>query len=370
MSQKKTNTLRTENKKTMLAIDGGGIRGIIALQFLKKIESLAQKISKNEKLKLSQCFDYVAGTSTGGIIAASIAVGKSVDEIEEMYFQSAKEMFNRRSIFGKSPLLSLYKSEGLENKLKDVFGSDTNLGSEKLETLLMLVMHNADTTSPWPISSNPSAKFNKEPLESNLNFKLWQLVRASAAAPLFFEPEVISIGSKSYRFLDGGITPYNNPAFKLFQMSTLPEYKLNWKTGADKLLLVSIGTGLIHKNPSSLHMGSSAKNAIHSLMSTSSAEQDLLCRSFGKVLAGDEIDSEVGDRINQQPIGNQSLFSYIRYNANLDKKALKEQGFTFDERISFQLDDLHSMSACKQVGQHYAELKIRQNHFEEFWIAS
>ena len=368
MTQKKLRSLRVKDKKIMLSIDGGGIRGIIALQFLKKIESLARKIANNNDLTLSQCFDYVAGTSTGGIIAASVAVGKTIAEIESLYFESAKEMFKRRGL-GKSVLLSLYKSEGLENKLKEVFGSETNLGSEKLETLLMLVMHNADTTSPWPISSNPRAKYNDESPLSNLNFKLWQLVRASAAAPLFFEPEVINIGNKSYRFLDGGMTPYNNPAFKLFQMATLPEYRLNWETGTEKMLLVSVGTGLIQKNPNSLHMGSSAKNAIHSLMSTSSAEQDLLCRSFGNVLAGQAIDSEVGDRINQKAIGGKSLYSYIRYNAELDDKKLREQGLTFDKKISFQLDDLKSMSACQIIGQHFADLTIRQDHFENFWAS-
>ena len=366
MKQEKINNLRVNDKKIMLSIDGGGIRGIIALQFLKNIESFARKISNNEDLKLNQCFDYVAGTSTGGIIAACIAVGKTVAEIEKMYFESAKEMFKRRG-FGKSILLSLYKSEGLENKLKEMFGSDTNLGSEKLGTLLMLVMHNADTTSPWPISSNPAAKYNDESPLSNLNFKLWQLVRASAAAPLFFEPEVINIGHKNYRFLDGGITPYNNPAFKLFQMATLPEYKLNWKTGADNMLLVSIGTGLMQKSSSALHIGSSAKNVIYALMSTSSAEQDLLCRSFGKVLAGEKIDSEVGDRINKLAIGGKSLYSYIRYNADLDSERLNKKGFSFNKKISFQLDDLNSMAACQRVGQHYAELAFREDHFENFW---
>ena len=87
--------------------------------------------------------------------------------------------------------------EPLATELKKVFGSDTTLGSAELQTLLLLVMRNASADSPWPISNNPYAKYNDPVLpDSNLKFRLWQLVRASTAAPTYFPPEVIVLPGK------------------------------------------------------------------------------------------------------------------------------------------------------------------------------
>src|SRR5206468_3062225 len=72
---------------------------------------------------------------------------------------------------------------------------------------------------------------------------LWQLVRASTAAPTYFPPEMIEIGENRFIFVDGGVTMYNNPAFQLFLMATVEPYNLRWQTGRDKMLVVSIGTG-------------------------------------------------------------------------------------------------------------------------------
>ena len=60
------------------------------------------------------------------------------------------------------------------------------------------------------------AKYNDPALEDcNLNLPLWQLVRASTAAPTYFPPEVVTVGGQVFLFVDGGITTYNNPAFQL-----------------------------------------------------------------------------------------------------------------------------------------------------------
>src|SRR5215510_14418939 len=88
------------------------------------------------------------------------------------------------------------------------------------------------------------AKYNDTKRDDcNLNLPLWQLVRASTAAPTYFPPEVVTIGKKEFIFVDGGITMYNNPAFQAFLMATVEPYRLNWPTGEDKLLVVSVGTG-------------------------------------------------------------------------------------------------------------------------------
>ena len=80
-----------------------------------------------------------------------------------------------------------YESEPLANELKTAFHEATTLGSEEIETLLLVVLRNATTDSPWPLSNNPFAKYN-DPAEpaNNVKFPLWQVVRASTQRLLIF----------------------------------------------------------------------------------------------------------------------------------------------------------------------------------------
>src|SRR5262249_51646558 len=122
---------------------------------------------------------------------------------------------------------------------------DHRLGTRALKTYLMLVLRNATTDSPWPLSNNPAAKYNDhDRSDCNLKLPLWQLVRASTAAPTYFPPEVIRFGDAyDFVFVDGGVTMYNNPAFQLFLMATIKPYRLQWPAGEKQMLVVSVGTG-------------------------------------------------------------------------------------------------------------------------------
>ena len=78
--------------RKLLACDGGGIRGIISIEVLAKIENELRASSRRPNLVLAEYFDYVAGTSTGAIIATFIALGYSVDDIREFYIKSGAEI--------------------------------------------------------------------------------------------------------------------------------------------------------------------------------------------------------------------------------------------------------------------------------------
>src|SRR6516162_2960175 len=241
--------IERQGPKKLLAIDGGGIRGVLALEVLQKIEDLLKTKSGNPDFRLADYFDYIAGTSTGGIIAAGLSIGMSVGEILAFYQEAGGQMFVKANLLRR--LRYKFEDEPLAAKLRDVFAPDTTLGSEKLRTLLLLVMRNATTDSPWPISNNPYAKYNDSAHpDCNLKFPLWQLVRASTAAPTYFPPEVIPCGDKPFIFVDGGVTMYNNPAFQMFLMATVDRYWIKappdisrWQTGVDDMLVISIGTG-------------------------------------------------------------------------------------------------------------------------------
>lgn len=195
---------------------------------------------------------------------------------------------------------SKYSSDPLEAKLKCVFDEDVSLGSDKLKTLLLVVMRNVTTDSPWPVTNNPYAKYNgRARADCNLNLPLWQLVRASTAAPTYFPPEVVRIGLREFVFVDGGVTPYNIPAFVMYRNAVLPPFELGWEKGERKMMLISIGTG------STPQLGPTAQNPSRSvfevamgiageLMNGMAYDQDINCRTVGRCVFGPVLDRRSG----------------------------------------------------------------------------
>jgi len=102
----------TPAPRRMLALDGGGIRGVLTLQILKSIETQLGT-------RLCDYFDYIAGTSTGAIIAAGLSIGKSVEELIDFYRETGTEMFQQTRYLAR--LNSLYQNGPLQQKLQEVF---------------------------------------------------------------------------------------------------------------------------------------------------------------------------------------------------------------------------------------------------------
>jgi uncharacterized protein len=370
--------------KKLLAIDGGGIRGVLALEVLQRIEDLLKAKSGRADFRLADYFDYIAGTSTGGIIAAGLSVGMSVKEILEFYQEAGAQMFVKANLLRR--LRYKFEDEPLAAKLREVFASDTTLGSEKLQTLLLLVMRNATTDSPWPISNNPYAKYNDSARpDSNLKLPLWQLVRASTAAPTYFPPEVIVLpsaaqaGEREFVFVDGGVTMYNNPAFQMFLMATLDRYwsakpEARWRTGAEHMLVVSVGTGTspaarLSLEPDEMNLLFNASTIPSALMFAALNEQDLLCRVFGDCRAGEALDREVGDLVGSEgPLQHgQKLFTYLRYNAELTREGLDALGCRdIEPKTVQQMDSIEGIPELRRVGARVAETKVLERDFEGF----
>lgn len=377
--------MTAKGPKKILALDGGGIRGMMTVEILAAIEGLLrdkQPPTTRDAFVLADYFDFVAGTSTGAILAACIAMGMSTSKIREFYLQSGADMFDKASLLKKWKYQ--YNDGGLVNKLKQELGADTTLGSDRLRTILMMVMRNASTDSHWPIWNNPKAKYNLRVRENgsprndcNLDIPLWQLVRASTAAPTFFPPEVVTFAQGTpdeYRFIfvDGGITTYNNPAFQAFIMATTEPYQVNWPTGEDKMLLVSIGTGTnpnANKDlgPDEMNLMYHATSVPSALMFAALNEQDCLCRVFGKCLVGDPLDREVGDLIGKQGPVSPKLFTYLRYNAELSEKGLAALGLSqIKPEDVQQLDSTDHIEALQKIGLAVAIHKLSAEHFKGF----
>ena len=364
--------MQAPGPKKILALDGGGIRGLMTVEVLAEIESLLrQKLGRGDDFVLADYFDFVSGTSTGAIIAACIALGMKVADIRAFYLSSGKEMFDKASLLKR--FRYKYEDEKLAVKMQEVFGKDATLGSDKLRTVLMMVMRNATTDSPWPISNNPFARYNQpERDDCNLSIPLWQLVRASTAAPVYFPPEVVKVGQHDFVFVDGGITTYNNPAFQSFLMATVEPYKMNWAVGEDRMLVVSIGTGTSPQantdlEPNEMNLLYNAGSIPSALMYAALNEQDMLCRVFGKCLAGDELDREVGTLIGAKgPVGPGKLFTYVRYNAELSPDGLKALKLPDIKPENVQkLDSVEHVGDLQRVGKAVAK-KVKPEHFAGF----
>jgi hypothetical protein len=364
--------------RRLLALDGGGIRGAITIEVLARIEALLRDRTGKPDLRLGDWFDYVGGTSTGGIIATCLATGMSIDEVRTFYHAQGSAMFQKAFLLRR--LWYAYESEPLAKKLREVLGPDRKLGSPDLHCLLLLVMRNATTDSPWPLSNNPAAKYNDRARpDCNLELPLWQLVRASAAAPVFFPPEYVKLGQKEFMFVDGGVTSYNNPAFLLFMMAALAPYRLGWKTGPGDLLLVSVGTGsspavTSEAGGDSPNLLENARTVPSALMSAASAQQDLLCRAMGRCLAGDPLDRELGDLVDMGLPGGPDggvaglpeLFTYLRYNVELSREGLERIGAgKVDPKHVSSLDAVDRLPELQVVGRALAQ-RVRIEHLDGF----
>ena len=179
--------------------------------------------------------------------------------------------------------------------------------------------------------------------------------------------------NRKFIFMDGAVSPYNNPAFQLFRMATLKAYRLNWPTGAEKMLLVSVGTGTdnyadLTLRPSRMHLFYHAPRLPLVLMAAANTEQDLLCRSFGRCVFGDPIDSEVGDLQGEYGDGavDPKLFTYVRYNVELSRFGLDSMGLG-DIRMKDvgPLDAFRHIDSLRRIGRAAAQ-KVKRVHFARF----
>jgi uncharacterized protein len=379
--------------KRILALDGGGIRGVLTLEVLARIEALLRERYQRPELVLSEFFEYIGGTSTGAIIAAALARGMSVAKVQEFYLDFGEKVFQKRSFLQR--INALYESGPLERKLREVFGGVSvdhqlepgvvsTLEPDHLKTLLLIVTRNATTDSVWPVSSNPDAKYNAlSRSDSNLKLPLWKLVRASAAAPVYFESMVIELDGKrpdkDFVFVDGATTAYNCPAFLMARMATEPAYNLGWKRDERSLLVVSLGTGgapVLGHEPSapSRNVLANVGATLSALISQAQFDQDINCRTIGRCTHGARLDSEVGDLIPRDAAGakvpvDQDLgkaFLYARYDALLTSTGLGALGLShIDAAKVARLDGVDAIGELGEVGRAVAK-EVSLEHFGRF----
>jgi uncharacterized protein len=320
----------THGPKRILALDGGGLRGVLTLGMLREIETLLRaRHGGDPNFRLSDYFDLIAGTSTGAIIAAALSLGMSVNEVHTHYMALGKFVF-KRSLLRWGALRAKFDADRVKEALIGVLG-ERRMDSPDFRTGLLVVTKRLDTGSAWPITNNPAAKYfqrgNKSTTIPNAEYPLWQVVRASTAAPYFFDPETMQIGRSAGGlkavtgdFVDGGVSPSNNPALQALMTATMEGYRLGWNTGEEQLLVVSVGTGKADPEVGHANIikGTAAIHAVLSLkalMEDCADQVETMMQWLSSSPTARRIDREMGRA--EPPLGKHALCSYLRYNVLL-----------------------------------------------------
>ncbi len=364
-----------EGPKRILALDGGGVRGILTCGVLEQMEKqLAARLPENERddFRLCHYFDLIAGTSTGAIMSTLLAMGYRVSEIKQLYRKLAKQVFGkkRRGIVGFVPI---FDSKNLTRVINETFedfqrthGGDPSqrvpLGTDYLKTGLLICSKRIDKGSPWVLTNNPHSKYwewnspvwqgyyaeNGGPgaqYISNKFYNLQEVVQASASAPFYLSPVEKQISEdETGLFFDGGVSPHNNPSMQGFLVATAKWRKnakpwkgwsgmprspwgFGWETGADKIMMVSLGTGAFRptftvEDFRGRMAGMKALDALRGMIPDTSTNGLTWLQAISDPPFPVKINSEIDDMLDMG-ISQDPLLHFQRIDVDLDEKSLR-----------------------------------------------
>uniref|UniRef100_A0A8C9TZL1 Calcium-independent phospholipase A2-gamma-like n=1 Tax=Scleropages formosus TaxID=113540 RepID=A0A8C9TZL1_SCLFO len=218
----------------VLSIDGGGTRGLVALQTLQKLEALTGK-------PIYQLFDYICGVSTGAILAFMLGVFQiPLEECENMYRHLCSNVFNQNIIVGTVKMSwshAFYDSQFWESILKERVGSQLMIETSRNPKCPKVAAVSTIVSRGTPLKAYVFRNYNMPPgvrshYLGGCEHQLWQAIRASSAAPGYFQEFVL--GNDLHQ--DGGLL-INNPT-----ALAIHECKCLWP-GTPVQCVVSLGTG-------------------------------------------------------------------------------------------------------------------------------
>ncbi|MBX7146729.1 MAG: patatin-like phospholipase family protein [Alphaproteobacteria bacterium] len=232
---RKTSSRDSTPKKPIriLSIDGGGIRGLIPAMVLADIEKRTGK-------KIYELFDLIAGTSTGGLMALALCIPDGnggvkhlAKDLIKFYEEDGKRVFSRsvwRKIRAVGNLADgKYSAIPMEESLKSYFG---DLRLSQALTDVMISAYEMERRLPLFFKRNVARQ------NAQFDFHMWQVVRATTAAPTYFEPARLQIDGPGdyYALIDGAVFAFNPALCAFFEArQRFPDN--------DEFLVVSLGTG-------------------------------------------------------------------------------------------------------------------------------
>jgi len=190
----------SKDHRAILCLDGGGMRGILTIQLLKKLEEVAG-------IPCYDLFDMVAGTSTGGIIAGLITTGHKATEIETLYEKLVTQVFDHRALgnrFVNPPAFTKEKYRPLlQGVVKDIT-IEQACQSHDIDLMITSKDMSAAEETFFSCFKQPDGSF----YGTYKDVLLRSVMEATMSAPTYFYP--------LERFVDGGTTTYNNPSLAAF----------------------------------------------------------------------------------------------------------------------------------------------------------
>jgi uncharacterized protein len=377
--------IKTDRPRRLLAIDGGGLLGLIPAEALIRMERQLDQLTGEEK-PLCDRFDLIGGTSTGAILAAGLALGLKATDLRDFYLRYGNEIFTK--CFLPIQFWHKYPSGPLEKRLKEVLGEASTLSDSKLRTQILIVTKNATQGNDWFFNNNPKSKFYK----NNSALPLWQVVRASSAAPTYFPPHTITVPDdtgkqQSYEFIDGGVSSYNNPSLQVFLEATIPQYGHGWPMGADKLLLMSLGTGF---NSTAIAPGKAAcynlinwgEYVVKEMMNEANLQQNVLMHLIGKRPptaesgtmeltssgAAKGIPDENALNLVGSRLGAQELVTYQRITVGLTRQRLDQLGLPDVDPVKVrEMDAVDQIANMQRIGAAIAKEQVRMEALKAFF---
>jgi len=210
----------------ILSLDGGGIRGIFSAKVIAEISTYLP-VGDN----ISQYFDLISGTSTGGIIAIAIGLGKDPKDILDLYLKEGKVIFppfwtrHRAMRFAKRLFWPIHNHAALEKALRREFESQ-HFGDSSARLVIPAFLGPSPQIAVFKTDHHPDYR-------QDWRTTAWEVARATSAAPTFFE------GHRYNRhfFLDGGLWA-NNP-----MMCAAVEALSSYDIQPNQISILSVGTG-------------------------------------------------------------------------------------------------------------------------------
>jgi uncharacterized protein len=364
---------------------------MLTIAFLEHLEDALRKQHENPKLVLADYFDMIGGTSVGAILATQLALGDEVKDVKKLFKDWCPSIFRPPALWRQPqrliPLLGpllvpRFDARYLEKRLKEKLG-DLRLGSPELRTGLCIVTKRVDTGSPWVLTNNPRSKFwlgdeSNERIVANKEYRLADIVRASAAAPHYFKPHNIRIDldkkAKPGLFVDGAVSPFNNPALQMLMVAGIGGYGLDWPLGEDNFFIVSIGTGSYRLR--SEGGGISAQQAVTALSGVIGDGEALALTLLQWMSASSnpwKINSEIGD-LSENYLGQRQglakpLLRFRRYDAPLEGPWLKERlnrQYSPDQLESLRdFTNPRNIELLYELGSEAATAQIQADHLPD-----
>ncbi len=223
-------------RRYLLSIDGGGIRGIIPAMALAELERVTGRRARD-------IFSFVAGTSTGAIIAAAIAAGVPAKHICDLYINRAKEVFTRRpwNILKRIAFGSMYSTQKLNDLIAEEIDPSRELRLNNSPIDLLITAKRIPDGMPWYF-----VRDNPRNTGSVGKLRLIDCVTASAAAPTYFEPwkiddEIRGPSGKERvgELVDGGVGVTGNPVYQ----ACIEAFDYTEGYSPKETITVSLGTG-------------------------------------------------------------------------------------------------------------------------------